>query len=94
METNMMSFILLRTSPHVTQDYVEEWLYLPRISCGLKARRHRSASTTALAIRSLTYCYFEDSARSRMKQIRSDERSLVSAEELRLSDVTGEKWIQ
>jgi len=36
-----------------------------------------------LGIRSLTYCYLEDSARSRIKQIKWDERSLVSAEELR-----------
>ncbi len=91
METNMMRSYFMRTSPHVTKDSVEEWLYLPRISCGLKARRHRSASTPASRHSKLDILLFGGSARSGVKQINWDEGSLVSAEKLRRS---GEKLIQ
>ena len=44
METNMMSFYIENvTSRH--EGLCGGLLYLPRISCGLKARRHRSAPT-------------------------------------------------
>ena len=72
METNMMSLILLRTSPHVRTVWRNGSIYhvfpadSKRIGIGQRQRQ-------LLGIRGLTYCYLEDSASFRIKQTRLDE---------------------
>ena len=84
METNMMR---LYFSENVTSrpDCVEEWLYLPRISCGLKARRHRSASTPASRHSKLDVLLFEGFGEFQNK---AGKVGTVYAEELRRSGAT------